>query len=106
MRQRTDLSAIFREILGTKYKKYKVYFQPPASQKMEYPCIRYEKTNYSTDYADDLIYRKNTHYTVTLIGFDPDNDDLIDRLLQLQYWSFDRRYIADNLYHDVFDLYY
>lgn len=106
MRQRTDLSGVFKRILATKYDRYMVYFQPPASQKMQYPCIRYEKANYSIDYADDLVYRKNTHYVVTLIGTDADNEDIIDQLLKLQYCSFDRRYVADNLYHDVFDLYY
>lgn len=106
MRNRTDLSPVFKRILASKYDRYKVYFQPPAGQKIEYPCIIYQKSNYSTDYADNLIYRKHTHYIVTLIGFDADNEELIDQLLALRYCSFDRRFISDNLYHDVFDLYY
>ena len=106
MRNRKDLSPVFKQILASKYDRYKVYFQPPAGQKIEYPCIIYQLQNLDVDYADDITYRKHTHYLVTLIGFDPDNDDLIDKLLELRYCSFDRRFISDNLYHDVFDLYY
>ena len=106
MRNRTDLSPVFKQILASKYDRYKVYYQPPAGQKIEYPCIIYQKANYSVDYADDQVYRRDTHYTVTLISSDADNEDVIEQLLELQYCSFDRRFISDNLYHDVFDLYY
>jgi hypothetical protein len=106
MKSRTDLSPIFKDILSKKYDKFKVYFQPPAGQKIEYPCIVYQLASLSTNYANDAIYRKDNHYTVTIIGTDPDNDILIDEMLKLKYCSFDRRFISDNMYHDVFDLYY
>ena len=101
-RNRTDLSPIFKEILGSN----NVYFQAPPVNHMEYPCILYFRDQRNVDHADNLKYRDHAHYTVTLIGSNPDNDAIVDGLLALEYCSFDRRYVTDNLYHDVFDLYY
>lgn len=81
-----------------------VYYQPPA--KMEFPCIKYEKSDYNTGYSNNKIYKKMTHYTVTYISKNPDNEDVTDQILNLPYCSFNRRFINDNLYHDVFDLFY
>lgn len=106
MRNRKDLSPVFKKILASRYDNYKVYFQPPAGQKMEYPCITYALTDIPEEYADNKSFIRHKHYIVTLIGFDADNDDIIEQLLDLQYCSYDRRFISDNLYHDVFDLYY
>lgn len=101
-RKRIDLSPVFRGILGNN----NVYFQPPASHILKYPCIIYERNSRDTDHADDLIYKDYNQYTITLIGRDSDNDDYIDKLLEIPYCSYDRRFISDNLYHDVFNLYY
>ena len=106
MRSRKDLSPIFKAILASKYTSYNVYYQPPSGHKIEYPCIIYQRANYDTDYADNEIYRNHTHYTVTLISNDADNDSIIEQLQSIRYCSFDRRFISDNYYHDVFDLYY
>ena len=101
-RNRTDLSPIFKQILGSN----NVFFQAPPTNQLKYPCILYFRDQRNVDHADNLKYRDHAHYTVTLIGRDPDNDSIVDALLELQYCSFDRRYVTDNLYHDVFDLYY
>lgn len=101
-RNRVDLSPIFRGILGNNH----VYFQSPAPHLLEYPCIVYERSRRTTNFADDKIYKDLNQYTVTLIGRNPDNDDYINKLLNLQYCQYDRRFITDNLYHDVFTLYY
>lgn len=83
-----------------------VYYQPPENLKMKYPCIRYEKEDIDTDFADDRTYNKTSEYLLTVIGDDPDTD-IPDRLLEeLQHCTFDRRYISDNLYHDVLRVYF
>lgn len=82
----------------------RVYYQKPS--KITVPCIVYEKSNYATKYADNKIYSKLTHYVVTYITDDPDDEEITDKILYLPYCSFDRRFISNNLYHDVFDLYY
>ena len=101
-RDRRDLSRLFREKLGLEH----VYFQSPAPNMLVYPCLLYELNNRNIQHANDHVYRDMNHFTVTLIGRNPDNDDLIDKMLEIPYCSYDRRFINDGLYHDVFDLYY
>ena len=103
-RDRRNLSPIFKDILGKGNEN--VYFQSPAPHMLKYPCIIYELNNRDTHHADDLIYKDMNRFTVTLIDRNPDNTEYVDKLLNLQYCSYDRRFIADNLYHDVFNLYY
>ena len=50
-----------------------VYFQPPASVKMQYPCIVYQRVTESVDYADNLKYRNMKLYQVTVIDRNPDS---------------------------------
>lgn len=101
-RDRRDLSPIFKGILGNE----NVYFQSPAPHMLRYPCILYEIDKRDTHHANDHVYKDMNRYTVTLIDRNPDNDDYVDQLINLQYCSHDRRFISDNLYHDVFNLYY
>lgn len=101
-KKRTELSPILRSILGSN----NVYFQSPAPHKLTYPCIVYEISSRNVNYADNTRYKDMNQYTVTLIGKDPDNDEYIDQLLDLPYCSFDRRFVSDNLYHDVFNLFF
>lgn len=83
-----------------------VYFQPPESVKMEYPCIVYKLGGIPVNKADNTVYKFNTYYEVTLIHKDPDNE-LKDKILKyFKYCSFDRFYIADNLNHYVYRLYF
>lgn len=82
-----------------------VYYQPPESLSLSYPCIIYEKEDINTDYADDKTYSKTSEYLLTVIGMDPDTN-IPERLLEMPYCTFDRRFIQDNLYHDVLRLYF
>lgn len=100
MRSRLILQSILEEKLGNN----RVYFQPPTY--ISYPCIIYEKVNYNTDYADDIRYNQKVHYSITLIGKNADNEELVQSILDIPFCSFDRRFVTDNLYHDVFNLYF
>ena len=83
-----------------------VYFQPPESIKLKYPCVTYHKAAKINRYADDIRYAGYDRYDITIISRDPDND-LADKLLShFRYCAFARRYTADNLYHDALELYY
>lgn len=99
--RRIQFQKILEEILGND----NVYYQPPESIKLKYPCIIYEKNNIDVDYADDSAYQMNDMYLVTLIGRDPDTE-IPYQLLLLPTSSFERRFVSDNLYHDVFRIYY
>lgn len=102
MESRLKLQSKLESIKGVK----KVYFQPPASVRMKYPCIVYELSRKKLFHADDLLYRFKNCYSVMVIDSNPDSEipDLV--LTSFPYCSFDRQYRADNLYHNVFMLYH
>ena len=101
MATRLELQSKLEELLGSR----NVYYQPPESVKMEYPAITYSKTNIPVAYANGSVYSKNTCYEIIVIDKKPDNE-VINKLLELPYCSYDRQYKADNLNHDVLTLYY
>lgn len=101
MGQRQELQTILETILGST----NVYFQPPESLKMKYPCIRYERSQARTEYADNAPYTYKKRYTVTVIDRNPDSE-IPDKVAMLPMTAFDRHYKADNLNHDVFTIYY
>jgi hypothetical protein len=101
MGQRLDLQALLVDILGTK----NVYFQPPPTIQMEYPCIVYHRDYEQRNHADDIPYRRRWRYMVTVIDRDPDSP-IPDKISQLPLCSYDRFYTADNLNHDVYKLFF
>ena len=82
-----------------------VYYQAPESVKMSYPAIRYSKKKIESRYANNAKYSKMDCYEIIVIDRLPDNE-VIDKLMDLQYCNFDRHYETDGLNHDVFTLYY
>lgn len=83
-----------------------VYFQPPESVRMQYPCIIYSINKISTMFANDKIFASYPEYAVTVVDTDPDST-IAERLMRhFPYCRFDRRYAADNLYHDSLTLSY
>ena len=100
-----DSGPILQEVLESIPGIIKVYFNPPESVKMKYPCIRYSLKNIDIKRADDSAYTKTKCYELVLICEDP-NNTFIDFLISLPMCSFDRHYKADNLNHYVFTLYY
>ena len=102
MERRLQLQADLEQILGSK----NVYFQPPSSFQMIYPCIRYELDEIDAKHADNRVYTKKKAYLVTYVTEDPD-DDLSDEMFgAFQMIHFDRHYTADNLHHFVYKIYY
>jgi hypothetical protein len=83
----------------------RVYFQPPSSIKLIYPCIIYELDSINVTYADSIKYKNKKRYTITVIDQNPDSE-IPNNILMLNYCSFDRHFISDNLNHYVFTLYY
>lgn len=82
-----------------------VYFQPPPSVKMVYPCVLYSLSEINTKYADDNPYLNKTRYTITVIDKDPDSK-IPNTFLKMPLCRFDRSYSSDNLNHWVFSLFY
>lgn len=101
-RKREELSRILKNILGNN----RVYFQSPGPNTLEYPCIIYSFETFQSDAADNIKYRNFKRYSITLIDRKPDNDEIFNKLLDIPYCSHNRRFITENLYHDVFNLYF
>lgn len=100
-KRRLMLHDILCKLLG----RSSVYFQPPESQKMDYPAIIYSLNGIDAKFADDEPYVVNRQYAVTLIDKNPDNE-FIDRLAALPSCKFIRHYKKDNLNHYLYDLYF
>lgn len=101
MAQRLDLHEILVAIPGVQ----KVYFQPPESIKLEYPCIVYHIDIGITQHADNFPYRRNQRYQVTVIDRDPDST-IPSEVGQLSSCVFDRHFTNDGMNHDVFTLFF
>lgn len=101
MGRREQLQTLLSEIPGVA----KAYFQPPAADRMEYPCIVYDLDNRVTSFANNSPYRNSKRYQVTVIDRNPDS--LIpDAVAALPLSSFSRRFVASQLHHEVFNLYF
>ena len=82
-----------------------VYFQPSENLTLTFPCIVYERYAGSTAFANNQPYRRTKRYTVTVIDREPDSP-IIDKVAGLPMCTSNRFFVADNLNHDVFNLYY
>lgn len=101
MDRRPELHEVLCEVLGSR----NVYFQPPASVEMHYPCIRYTLYDIDNVYADNNVYLQHTGYQITVIDRDPDSE-IVEKVSVIPGIRFNRYYTADNLNHTVFVLYY
>lgn len=81
-----------------------VYYQPPSSVKMKYPCLVYELSYIDNMYADDGVWMPSLRYDLMVIDRNPDSY-LVDLVSTLPYCSFDRAFVSDGLNHTVFRVY-
>lgn len=99
---RLNLHEELCEILGNR----NVYFQPPASVRLNCPCIKYSQSTPDVKRADDKVYNSTERYELIYIDSDPDSKVPNEILNRFQMCRFDRRYVADNLNHSVLTIYY
>ena len=83
----------------------KVYFQPPESLKLQYPCLIYSIETDENWNADNIKYINMLRYSVIAIDRNPDSQ-MLQELSDIPYSELDRTYTADNLNHFVFRIYY
>lgn len=100
-RTRLTLQTKLEDLLGSKH----VYYQSPENLKMEYPAIRYSKSDEEDIYANNIKYLSMSVYDLVVIDKKPDNP-VIKKLLELPYSEFDRHYVADGLNHDIIRIFY
>ena len=102
MASRLNLHEEFCNILETR----NVYFQPPASFNMSYPCIRYSPSEPDQKYADNRYYTKTNRYDGIVIDRDPESK-IPDKILEhFSRCKLGNPYVADNLNHFPFTIYY
>lgn len=101
MASRLSLHNKFKELIGNN-----VYFQPPASIRMSYPCIIYQIEPPDMKHADDIHYLFTNHYKVIYVDRDPDNDMKITLLKSFPMMRMTNFMTVDNLNQYHYDLYY
>lgn len=92
----------FEELIGSK----SVFYNPPASLRLSYPCIKYSLSGIRSKRADNMNYNNLNRYKVMVIDTNPDSDIHVKLLSHFKMCTFDTEYVADNLYHRVLTLYY
>lgn len=107
MGTRLELNSLLESVIGLG----KAHYQPPASYKLTYPCIVYERALDKDENADNITYMSKRKYTVTVIDRNPDTT-YPDQIKQLRntnknlQCALTKCYVADNLYHYSFDIYF
>lgn len=101
MASRLNLQELLEEILGSR----NVYFQPPESIKLVYPCLIYERERGASFQANDDLYNYRKSYTITVIDKNPDST-IPDELEKLPYCTMNNFFKSDNLNHWIFTIYY
>lgn len=99
--RREKLDKILRGVIGNG----NVYFQPPPSHKMQYPCIRYSYSGQVNGPADDHNYIRTPEWKIVYIDRSP-TLGTVEKLLNLPSSSVVATYQADGLNHTVITLYY
>ena len=107
MAQRIDLHKILCGVMSefTEPAEKHVYFQPPETVKLRYPCLIYRLSGDSPTFADNTRYFGHKRYLITIIDRNPDSQ-IPDKIAALPYCSFDRFYTADDLNHFTYNLYF
>lgn len=102
MPSRLELQSKLEELIGNK----NVYFQPPASVKLSYPCVIYRIGNGNAKHANDNMYIFTNSYEMMFIYKKPNLEIIEEVLKALPMCRLDRTYCSDNLNHYVFNVYF
>ena len=101
MTRRIQLHQILVDLLGST----NVYFQPPSTVQMKFPCIIYSRDARDEKFADNILYLGKDRYSISVVDKNPDSD-IPDKVGALPLTSFSQHYVVDNLNYDVYSTYY
>lgn len=104
MDRRPEFQTVLKNQFGSSVTPH-VYFQPPESVRLVYPCIVYKLDDIPAVHANNKPYHWNHRYEVTVIDKDPDSV-LREQVKTLPTCRFARAFTSDNLHHYVFEIYY
>lgn len=102
MDNRLELQAKLEAVIGNK----NVYFQPPASIRLEYPCVIYSIGSGEANHADNKVYRYTHNYEIIFIYKKPTLSIIEQMMEEFEMCKLTRAYSSDNLNHYAFSLYY
>lgn len=102
MDRRLILQEKLEEIPGVR----EVYFQPPASVRMKYPCVRYNRSRTRVYRADNRAYRFIQGYELMVIDQDPDSPIARYIVENFEMAEINTTYVSNNLYHTSITLYF
>lgn len=102
MERRLKLQALLEETIGSR----NVYYQPPESLILKYPCIVYSRGPIDKPkFANNRLYSDPIHYVLIFIDKNPDSE-ILEKLKQVPLCSYERHYTSNNLNHDIYNIYY
>lgn len=101
MANRADLQVFLESLMENQ----NVYFDPPESMNLSYPCVKYTLNDINTKRANNNVYLQYPGYQLILIDRNKDSE-YVDKLLKTKYCRFVRHYPSDGLHHWVFNLYH
>ncbi len=106
MDRRLKLDAELRELLQEQLGYVHLYFQPTENSRMQYDAIIYRQNTFDVRFANNRSYNIRYEYQVIAVSREPDST--LPRAIQERFplCSPGRKYMADNLYHFPFTLYY
>lgn len=86
-----------------------LYYDPPSETLMSYPCIRVTHDDLNIIHANNKKYSMMMSYTLTYLNeesVDVGLDSITSKIINLEYCTFNRHYVSDNIHHYVFKIYY
>jgi uncharacterized protein involved in high-affinity Fe2+ transport len=104
MNNRLELQAKLVEII--KPLGGRVYWQPAENTKMVYPSINYSLDADDSTFGNNLRYSKFGRYEVQLIINNPEHESIIEEILRLPMSTLENNFVAENLQHYQFTVYY
>lgn len=99
--RRLILQSKLEELLGSD----RVYYQPPESITLKYPCILYTPDPFYSRKADNTSYITYNRYHVQHIYKQINGSLYSDIMSTFKHVSHDQRHIVDSLYHDEYTIY-
>lgn len=82
-----------------------VYYQPPSTITLKYPCIIYKLDDVEGVHANNSKYWGTRKYLITLVSKTPD-PTILDDILALPLSKFEDPLVVDNLYQYVCSLHW
>ena len=98
---RLEIQSMLENMLGSR----NVYYQAPASIKINYPAIIYSLESMTNDHASNGVYRTKKAYKVIYIDSNPDNE-MVSVLNNIIHSTFNSHYVSDNLNHYAYTIYF